>query len=82
MPNCRPASPRPFLLCEAGEGTARRAGGGDRCGAAQGSSQAAPEATTGDTGAPSEIGEADNLQVLRKPLDPMRLRMLLGALKR
>ncbi|MBC7952725.1 MAG: PAS domain S-box protein [Rhodospirillaceae bacterium] len=37
---------------------------------------------TGDTGAPTEIGEDANLKVLRKPLDPMRLRMLLGTLKR
>ncbi|MBC7952017.1 MAG: PAS domain S-box protein [Rhodospirillaceae bacterium] len=37
---------------------------------------------TGDTGAPAEIGGNENLQVLRKPLDPMRLRVLLGALRR
>lgn len=36
---------------------------------------------TGDTGAPTELGEDDDLRVLRKPLDPMRLRMLLGTLR-
>ena len=33
---------------------------------------------TGDTGAPAEI---DDAKVLRKPLDPMRLRMLLGEVR-
>ena len=37
---------------------------------------------SGDTGAPAEIGEGGNFPVLRKPLDPMRLRVLLGSLRR
>jgi CheY-like chemotaxis protein/anti-sigma regulatory factor (Ser/Thr protein kinase) len=37
---------------------------------------------TGDTCAPAELGEGADLQVLYKPLDPMRLRMLLGSVVR
>ncbi|MBX9633439.1 MAG: hybrid sensor histidine kinase/response regulator, partial [Magnetospirillum sp.] len=37
---------------------------------------------TGDTAVIAESGEGDDLPILRKPLDPMRLQMLLGSLKR